>query len=479
MDGHPEMMIEENKYKCSGDCHFYAPAPLFKRDENFYKNMGSDVPLPMFLSEFGIGSQFNVIEEYKHFLQHGERIDLEDASWLKYQSDKITEDFYRFGLDKLFASPEALLKESQKVNADERKRIFDILRSNPNLAGYSLTGLLDHGMCGEGLWSYWRRWKPGMYDAVSDGFEPLRFCLFAKPAVYSGEEFEIEAHLANEGVLKSGTYHAHFAITSERGVVDSFSVTFELNGDDFATNIMKRNITVNAPAGKYELVASLDEGSPAGYSTEFFVFERREKIKTETKIYQLGFNAQERALLDSMVEGVLNYNGESDGVIIVARTDAGGVKRVYESAKNGAKVFFIDRGMMFDQNNFNAIKELDDTLRMSDFYDWLYHKDYALLDSRIFEGFNDKIAPLTKFGDTFARNQFFTTERTPDFTPCPGFITGYHGVKMSYASMHAILGYKHGEGEVYLTTFRLLENIGHTVAETLVYNIIKYMISRF
>ena len=478
MDGHPEMLNEVHKYKCSGDCHFYAPTPISKPDAKFFKIMGSNVPRPMFLSEFGIGSQFNVIEEYKHFVQYGERIDLEDSSWLKYQSDRLTEDFYKFGLEKLFASPEALLKETQRVNADERKRIFDLLRSNPYLAGYSLTGLLDHGMCGEGLWSYWRRWKPGMYDTVSDGFEPLRFCLFATPAVYSGEEFEIEAHLANEGVLKSGTYNARFAITGEDGVADSFSVSFELNGDDFATPIMKRTVKLNVPAGRYELTASLDEGSPAGYSTEFFVFERKAKIVSEKKIYQLGFNEVEKALLDSMVEGVLTYNGESDGVILVARTDANGVARVFESAENGAKVFFIDRGMLFDEKNFNAVKALDGTLRMDFYYDWLYHKDYALLNREIFDGFGDKIAPLTKFGDAFARNQAFLTDRTPDFTPCPGFVTGYYNVNMSYASMHAILGYKRGEGEVYLTVFRLLENIGHPVAERLIYNIVKYMLGR-
>ncbi|MBO5755321.1 MAG: hypothetical protein J6R89_04620, partial [Clostridia bacterium] len=96
-------------------------------------------------------------------------------------------------MDRLFPFPDAALKESQRINADDRKRIFDILRSNPRICGYSITGLLDHGMCGEGLWSYWRRWKPGMFDAISDGFSRLRFSLFVTPCVYSGNEITVEA----------------------------------------------------------------------------------------------------------------------------------------------------------------------------------------------------------------------------------------------------------------------------------------------
>ncbi|GEM_PF-1269279 len=66
-------------------------------------------------------------------------------------------------------------------------------------------------MTGEGLWTFWRQWKPATFDAVSDGWSPLRWCLFADPLHgYSGREITIEAVLANEEVLKPGEYPVRF-----------------------------------------------------------------------------------------------------------------------------------------------------------------------------------------------------------------------------------------------------------------------------
>ena len=238
-DRHPEFWDKDRPQQTIGDSHYYPLVPVSEESAQAFRDMGRTMPFPVFLSECGIGSNFHVIEEWKHFVQYGHREDLEDAAWLKMQTDAFTKDFYAMGLDALFPFPDALLKESQRINADERKRLFDIFRSNPRLAGYSLTGLLDHGMCGEGLWSYWRRWKPGMFDAVCDGFAPLRFSLFVTPCVYAGENFVVEAVLANEGVLKDGTYTADFAIEGQDGVVMSFTEGFSLCAEDFATPIMK------------------------------------------------------------------------------------------------------------------------------------------------------------------------------------------------------------------------------------------------
>lgn len=128
-----------------GDNHYYPTVPYEKEGVQIMRNMGAEYR-PVFLSEAGVGSQFDVIEEYKHFVQYGERIDLDDSGWLKKQSEDFTADFYRLGMDKLYAFPESLLKDSQRMNAEDRKRFFDLVRSNPRYNGFSLTGLLDHGL---------------------------------------------------------------------------------------------------------------------------------------------------------------------------------------------------------------------------------------------------------------------------------------------------------------------------------------------
>lgn len=475
VDGHPELYNTKLPYKYASDNHHYARVPLNDEDISFFRTFGKDSPRPYFLSEFGIGASFHVIEEWKHFLQYGERPDLEDASWLKAQSNAFTKDFFRFGLEKLFAFPESLLKENQRINADERKRVFDILRSNPNLPGYSLTGLFDHGMCGEGLWSYWRRWKPEMYDAVSDGFEKLRFSLFATPTVKRGQSFIIEAVLANEGVLKSGTYTADFAVISDTGVHLSFSESFELDEELFAVPVMKREISLNLPEGTYQLVASLREGSPAGTSTRFFLYDNDSLDDINCDISYLGLTEAAAMKVKDFAPNAEEYDGKNAKAILVGRVGNGEIANLIKAAEGGAKVFFLERDIFFDDNNIKELKPVaEDISIMSQRDDWLYHKEYVLASREIFGFTGDKLAPLTKFGPVFA-NQAFSTNKTPDFVLCPGFVTGFYSVEGAYASFHAMMGFAHGSGEVYLNSFKILDNINHPISEKLLYNIIKYI----
>ncbi len=474
-DGHPELYDTSNCYKYAPDNHHYARVPLKDDDIRFFRTFGKDSPLPYFLSEFGIGASFHVIEEWKHFLQHGERDNLEDASWLKTQSDAFSRDFYRFGLEKLFAFPESLLKENQRINADERKRVFDILRSNPNLPGYSLTGLFDHGMCGEGLWSYWRRWKPEMFDAISDGYEPLRFSLFVTPTVRRGERFTVEAVLANEGVLKSGTYTADFAIISDTGVHLTFSDSFELDGDSFAAPIMKRDLSLDLPEGTYELTASLREGSPAGISTKFFVYDNSSLEPLHAKIAYLGLSDDVKEHIAKFAPNIEKYDGGNADIILIGRVNREAIPYVLDIAKRGAAVFFLERDIFFNNDNISELRAvIPDISIMVQRDDWLYHKEYALASREIFGFTKDKLAPLTKFGPVFA-NQAFSTNTTPDHVLCPGFVTGFYSIDGAYASFHAMMGYKYGEGEVYLNSFKLIDNPSHPISERITYNIIKYL----
>jgi len=101
----------------------------------------------VFLSEYGIGSQMNAINEWRHFEQVGAQPD-------PYLVPRAASLFNRPAMD------------------DGRHRMDDQGASVPipSSGGYNLTGILDHGMTGEGLWAYWREWKPATFDAVADGW---------------------------------------------------------------------------------------------------------------------------------------------------------------------------------------------------------------------------------------------------------------------------------------------------------------------
>ena len=71
-------------------------------------------------------------------------------------------------------------RASQKM-AGQRTLGLNAIRSNPHIVGHSLTGAIDHVMCGEGLTTLFRELKPGTIDALFDAWAPLRWCLFAEP----------------------------------------------------------------------------------------------------------------------------------------------------------------------------------------------------------------------------------------------------------------------------------------------------------
>ncbi len=119
--------------------------------------------------------------------------------------------------------------ESQRLHSRQRLLGLNLIRSNPHIAGYNLTGMLDHGYTGEGVWTLWREWKPGVIDALEDGFSPLRWCLFAEPThIYAGRSLTVEAVLANEDVLRPGAYPARFRIFGPSGKVWEKSATVSL-----------------------------------------------------------------------------------------------------------------------------------------------------------------------------------------------------------------------------------------------------------
>ena len=142
--------------------------------------------MPLFLSEYGIGSAVDLWRTTRHFEQLG-KTEVEDAQFYRDKLDRFLADWKRWKLDELYARPEDFFVASLRKMAGQRTLGLNAIRSNPNIVGYNLTGMNDHVSCGEGLTTTFRELKPGTVDAIFEGFAPLRLCLFAEPVnVYRG-----------------------------------------------------------------------------------------------------------------------------------------------------------------------------------------------------------------------------------------------------------------------------------------------------
>ena len=164
----------------AGDAHVYPLTPQTAGMNAFIRNLGQGTK-PVFLSEYGSGSLMDVIDESRKYEEAGCSMQAPDAAFIKSMADRLQADWACLGLDGVYPFPEDMLRDSQRLSMRQRRMGFDLIRSNPNLCGYNLTGMLDHAITGEGMWTFWREWKPGCADVLRDGWAPLRWCLFVNP----------------------------------------------------------------------------------------------------------------------------------------------------------------------------------------------------------------------------------------------------------------------------------------------------------
>ena len=331
-------------------------------------------------------------------------------------------------------------------------------------------------MCGEGLWSYWRHWKKDVFDAVNEGWEPLRFCLFVPYNLYSGDKLSVEVVLANEGILKSGEYTATVAIMGEQGTVYAEKVRFDLDDNQFAVPVFKKEIKLDVPKGKYKLVAELDDAAPRASEIDFKVSDRCDNYIGKTEIYGVGFGDRTRGFLEENGVRVKEWNGECEGVLLVGLVEHETVKRAIDAAENGLAVVFLLRETFSDntpENSIEAKRVVGDFVKKY-YHDWLYHKECVLADREVFKGFNCGLALLREFEGVFP-GHIFKTDITPDYPICPAFQTGYFAVQDAYMLAYAMFGQNFGKGRVFFNSLELLEKLGTPVADRILSNLVKFL----
>lgn len=463
----------------AGDVHCYPTSPHDEHTYDYLMKVGTGMR-PVIISEYGIGTNFNVIHEARMFEQYGADPDLCDYKWVREQSEGLKRDFSKFGFDRVYPFPETMLIESQRLGARQRTLGFNLIRANPQIAGFSMTGLLDHGMCGEGLWSYWRRWKPEMFDAISDGFSPLRFCLMTwQTNAYSGREFRVKASLATEDALRPGRYSASFRIV--RDCVTVWSKDTEIvipESMPLAVPVFDERITLDVPTGKYTLLANLNNGgSPTGEKLDFYITDTSYLNAQGTSVRVWGVNEKAAAFMTSCGVNVLPFSGETDLPVIVGNPEDHGDDAKWNSlrtaAENGHKTVFMQSRLFLDHPELTAKTGFAD-FRCVYTQDFLYHKEYVPMPHPIFDGLRPGMMDLDYVSTVFP-HETIETEASPE-PICSGFVTGSIWVEGSYRSSYSIAEWKTGRGSVILSMPYVLENIGENpIADILLINTVKYI----
>ncbi len=475
----------------AGDAHLYPHVPQEQIIIDFIRTMGSDGQI-VFLSEYGIGSLVNAIRVTRRFEQEGASAELEDAALYRSYEELYKADWLKYKMANVYPFPEDMLIESQKLNARWRLEGLNAIRANPQICGYNLSGTVDQVMAGEGLWTTWRELKPGMIDALQDGLAPLRWCMFVTPMhAYSGRPFQIEAVLANEGILKPGTYPSSFKIFGPEGVVWERTIDVVIPEADqdgrqlLAVPAMKAEVEVEGPAGTYCFAASMDKGgAPAGGRLDFYLSETSNKPSDLLEVSLLGIRQEVKEWLSFQGIRCQEYqtNHENKAKIILIG-DPGALSftdldwmELYKCIEEGAAAIFLQPSAFLKGEDKAGWLPFTQKGKCEPFLNWLYHREDVAKKHPVFQGLpSGGILDWSYYGQIIPY-VLFEGQPTPDEVIAAGFAVGYTTRDPEGYKSGVVLGsYNHGAGKFFINTLRLLENLDQNpAADRLILNLIQY-----
>ena len=441
---------------------------------------------PVFLSEYGIGSAVDLWRAVRHFEQRGAE-GLEDAQFFRDKLNRFLADWEHWRLDEIYARPEDFFMESLKKMAGQRTLGLNAIRSNPNIVGHSLTGAIDHVMCGEGLTTLFRELKPGTIDAIYDAWAPLRWCLFAEPVhIARGAEVHLEAVLANEDVLAPGEYPVRLQVVGpeQTRILDrTIRVTIPERQSEaeppLARLCFAEDVVVDGPSGKYRFLATFQRGAAAaGGQAEFYVTDPAEMPAVEGEVVLWGDDpglAQWLAEHGIRTRPFFPAAARQREVILVSGTPAapGGAEAFGELARRiarGSTVVFLSPEVFAQGDRPTAWLPLARKGTVLPIHGWLYLKDEWAKRHPIFEG-------LPSGG---LMDYAYYREIIPDAVwigqdPPAEAVAGAIKASQDYASGLMVAVYMLGEGRFVLNTLRIRENLDlHPAAERLLRNMLRY-----
>lgn len=461
----------------SGDIHWYPVRPWTDNDLQFVRTVGTGTK-NVFLSEYGNGSQIDPIRIIDLMQQNGANHDLEDYKLYSNMANQLQHDWTDWKLSKIFTSPSQMFTASQRLQSEQRRLALNAIRSNPHIVGYNLTGLSDQAVEGEGLMTTFRELKPGIMDAMIDGFAPLKWCLFAAPThVYRGATVHLEAVLANEDVLKPGVYPIRLKVVGPAGVLFEKVSSLKIP-DPHATPeppmvfpAFDEKVALNGPSGIYEVEVSFEHGAAAAPGREDIIVGDAATLPTvSTNVTMLGANGAASALLsthgikplpfdragNSAKQIILVTNGESASDDWLDRVSSGSIAILLDPTRMPARL----KGRIEDSGP--RYWGRDDIVKP--------HPIFNNLPSRC-------LMDLYFYRDLIAASSIIDFDKNAD-NIVPTFAVGKPGGQGYWAGSNLLI-YNFGSGKVIVSTLRILPNLGkNPAADRILLNMVAFASKR-
>lgn len=474
----------------AGDLHLYPALPEPPATKRLVRTMGTGQK-PVFLSEYGVGSLFDAVTALAEATSFtagatsgGQDLPLApDVAYVRSMAEAFISDWERYGMDRVYCFPEDALAHGELNQSRHRAATFDLIRANGNIAGYNLTGMLDHALTGEGGWTFWRRWKPGAMDATAAGWWPLRWCLDLAPAMtFPGGEVELDLSLASEDVLPVGQYPASVAIVGPGGWRWERRVEVVIDADPgpLAVPVLTERVTLDGGPGLYHCGASLGlVAAPAAGRATVKVVNRPPPLARQ-RAAALGFGEAETTWLQAHgVDTAGNCDGGADVALVLVGhagdLDEGQWRGASAAVHRGATALVLAPWELATPGQASAALPFETPVCCTSFRDWLYHKECFATTPDLVEGLAPPgLMEWRTFGPVLPRHLLDgDAETVAAFAvaigyPCPG----------GYTSGLVAATFRQGAGRLIVSSFDLLAHLGAlAVADQLVANLLHYAAS--
>ncbi len=440
----------------AGDLHYYPRLPESPEVARIVRTLGESAR-PVFLSEYGVGSLFDAVTEAADAAQWVSGVTPPDLAYTQSMARRFEDDWAAYGMEAVYCFPQDALRASQSHQSRRRAVSFDLIRANPQIAGYNLTGMLDHALTGEGSWTFWRRWKPGVVEALADGWAPLRWCLFVAPAVaYPGDPVTLELRLASADALTPGRYDVTVAVVGPGGWRWDEQTTVEIpsDGAPLSLPVLETQLTAPEPTGDYQCGASMGGAAAPSAGRAGFQVARRPAVPP--------FEADPAALAAGRLV-IVDHPGAltAEEVSSLGRTMA-----------DGATALVFCPWELIPSGQQEATLPWGRDIVCASFHDWLYHKDCFSKPHPVFDDLpSPGLMDWEVYGEVVPRH--LLRGGAPQDVASVAFVVG-HPCPGGYLSGVLAGTYQVGRGRLVVSTFDLLQHAGSPVADQLTGNLVRY-----
>jgi hypothetical protein len=473
-----------------GDVHFYPRMPFDSSVRTSFASYGSDTKRAVFMSETGAGSQGNIISSGRIFQQETKgTFNTKTGSRGLAQIPVLYGLYDKHKMYEVYGTPELLIRASQTHQAEMRTRLIDYIRSNPRINGYSMTQGTDINNTGEGVLELVTDMKDGLSAALIDGWSDTRFCVnIDHYNQYKTETLDTDIYLSDLGALEVKEYTVRITVSGDNGVVWEKELPFTPQRDKNGNYVSSVQIfcdkiaLTDLPAGEYRLNATL-VGTKVSNTKLFWVADKKDLPKLSGTVYVIGFKENALSLMKDAGLDVrdLDVNNIVPGCTILL----GGknmknrdLRAIYTAVEEtGATVAVINPAAIGDWGYANI--PLGSAVYQFECNNWLYHYDTLLINGTLFDGLPTGIMDTYYYEDVYT-NTYFNIPVEPREALAMNLLIGIVGGQTDKPDLRqgVVAGaYDHGEGTIFVHTFKIMENLGSPVADRMMLNMINYVMN--